>query len=140
MFGRVLPPLNGELKFLGKFGGGLVGGRGFSSRGFGSRDLSGGNNISSDSGLISSSRNSLLRTSGAASEKESTSTNSFSESDGQFLRKLNRGQKQTPFRLSTSSKASSSKAEGTRRTPTEETFLTAFFSFFRLISARPEAA
>jgi hypothetical protein len=45
-------------------------------------------------------------------------------------RKLNRGQKQTPFRLSASTKASSSKAEGTHRTQTEETFLTAFFNFF----------
>jgi hypothetical protein len=66
MFGRVLPPLNGELKFLGKFGGGLGGGRGFSSRGFGSRDLSGGSNISSDSGLISSSRSSLLANFGSS--------------------------------------------------------------------------
>jgi hypothetical protein len=81
-----------------------------------------------------------LRTLGAASEKESTSTNSFSEPDGQLSQKLNRGQKQTPFRLSVSTKASSSKAEGTRRTPTEETFFTAFFNFLRPIWARPEAA
>jgi hypothetical protein len=37
-------------------------------------------------------------------------------------------------------KASSSKADGTRRTPTEETFFTVFFNFLRLIWARPEAA
>jgi hypothetical protein len=32
------------------------------------------------------------------------------------------------------------KAEGTRRTPTEENFFTAFFNFLRLIWTRPEAA
>jgi hypothetical protein len=37
-------------------------------------------------------------------------------------------------------KTSSSKADGTRRTPEEETFFTAFFNFLRLIWARPEAA
>jgi hypothetical protein len=66
--------------------------------------------------------------------------NSLSEPDGQLSRKLNRGQKQKPFRLSASTKSSSSKADGTHRTPTEETFFTAFFNFLRLIWAKPEAA
>jgi hypothetical protein len=72
MFGRILPPLNGELKFLGEFGGGLVSNRGFSSKGFGSRSfgssggLSGGSNISSNNGLISSSRFSLLANFGSS--------------------------------------------------------------------------
>jgi hypothetical protein len=39
-----------------------------------------------------------------------------------------------------SAKVSSSKADGTRRTPVEETFFTTFFSFLRLIWASPEAA
>jgi hypothetical protein len=83
-----------------------------------------------------------LRTSEAASEKESISTNSFSELDGQLSRNLNlnRGQKQKPFWLSAPTKTTSSKADGTRRTPEEETFFTAFFNFLRLIWARPEAA
>jgi hypothetical protein len=37
-------------------------------------------------------------------------------------------------------KRSSSKADGTRRIPEEETFFTAFFNFLRLIWDRPEAA
>jgi hypothetical protein len=53
---------------------------------------------------------------------------------------LNRGRKQEPFWLPSSAKRSSSNADGTRRTPEEETFLTAFFNFLRLIWARPEAA
>jgi hypothetical protein len=53
---------------------------------------------------------------------------------------LNRGQKQEPFWLPASKKRSSSNADGTRRTPEEETFFTAFFNFLRLIWASPEAA
>jgi hypothetical protein len=53
---------------------------------------------------------------------------------------LNRGQKQEPFWLPSSAKRSSSNADGTRQTPEEETFLTAFFNFLRLIWARSEAA
>jgi hypothetical protein len=68
--------------------------------------------------------------------------NSFSELDGQFsqMLNLNRGQKQEPFWLSAPTKRSSSKVDGTRRTPKEETFFTAFFNFLRLIWASPEAA
>jgi hypothetical protein len=44
------------------------------------------------------------------------------------------------LRLSVSAKVSSSKADETRRTLTEETFFTAFFSFLRLIWASPEVA
>jgi hypothetical protein len=53
---------------------------------------------------------------------------------------LNKGQKKKPFWLPPSTKRSSSNADGTRRTPEEETFFTAFFNFLRLIWARPEAA
>jgi hypothetical protein len=53
---------------------------------------------------------------------------------------LNRGQKQEPFWLSAPTKRSSSKADGTRRTPEEETFFTAFFNLLQLIWARLEAA
>jgi hypothetical protein len=55
MFGRVLPPLNGELKFLGEFGGSLVGSRGFGSRGFDR-----GSDFGSISGLSSNSKCSLF--------------------------------------------------------------------------------
>jgi hypothetical protein len=62
-------------------------------------------------------------------------TNSFSEPDGQFSRKLNlnKGKKQEPFWLAASTKRLSSNADGTRRTPEETTFLTAFLDFLRLI-------
>jgi hypothetical protein len=65
VFGRILPPLYSELKLFGEFGGDFIpresGLRDIGSRGFGSNEgLRGGSNISSDSGLISSSRNSLL--------------------------------------------------------------------------------
>jgi hypothetical protein len=74
MFGRILPPLYGELKFLGEFGGGFIPRvsrwRDIGSRGFGSSGgFSGDSNFSFGSGLSSSSRYRLLGTSGAASEK-----------------------------------------------------------------------
>jgi hypothetical protein len=64
MFGRILPPLYGELKFLGEFGGGFIprtsGLRDIGSRGFGSSGgLNGDSNFSFGSGL-SSSRYRLL--------------------------------------------------------------------------------
>jgi hypothetical protein len=71
VFGRILTPLYGELKLLGEFGGGFIpresglryiGSRCFSSNG----GLSGCSNISNDSGLISSSRNSLLANFGSS--------------------------------------------------------------------------
>jgi hypothetical protein len=70
------------------------------------------------------------------------STNSFSEPDGQLYRKLNlnKGQKKEPFWLSASTKGLSSNADGTRRTPEDATFFTAFFNFLRLIWVSPEAA
>jgi hypothetical protein len=88
------------------------------------------------------SRTASLRTSGATFEKESMYTNSFSEPDGQLSQKLNlnKGQKQEPFLLPASTKRLSSNADGTRRTPKEATFFTAFFNFLRLIWARREAA
>jgi hypothetical protein len=65
VFGRILPPLYGELKVLGEFGGGFIpresGLRDISSRGFGSSGgLSGDSNFSFNSGLSSSIRDSLL--------------------------------------------------------------------------------
>jgi hypothetical protein len=67
VFGRILPRLNGELKFFGEFGGGLVSSRGFSSRSLGSSGgLRGGSNISSNNGLIGSSRFSLLANFGSS--------------------------------------------------------------------------
>jgi hypothetical protein len=65
MFGRVLPPLNGEFKLLGEFGGSFVSGatgRGnIGNRGFGSSgSLDGGSNLSSDRGLSSNSECSLF--------------------------------------------------------------------------------
>jgi hypothetical protein len=137
--------LNGEFKFLGEFGEASSReqvGREISAAGASAAAGDSAGAVASASTVVSSAAvgTTSLRTSGAASEKESTSTNSFSEPDGQLSRKLNRGQKETPFRLSASTKASSSKEDGTRRTPMEETFLTAFFNFLRLIRARPEAA
>jgi hypothetical protein len=80
-------------------------------------------------GISSSVRNYFFWTLGAASEKESISTNSFSELDGQCSRKLNlyKGQRKEPFWLG-SVKRSSSKVEGTRRTSEETTFLIAFLA------------
>jgi hypothetical protein len=56
-FDRILPPLNGEFKFLGEFGGSLVTGasgqRDISSRGFGSGGFNRGNGFSSNRGLRS---------------------------------------------------------------------------------------
>jgi hypothetical protein len=46
---------------------------------------------------------------------------------------LNKGQKKEPFWLTGSMKMLSSKAEGTRRTLEETTFLTTFLDFLRLI-------
>jgi hypothetical protein len=65
VFGRILPPLYGELKLFGEFGGGFIpresGLRDIGSRGFDSNGgLSGDNNISFNSGLSSSIRYSLF--------------------------------------------------------------------------------
>jgi hypothetical protein len=65
VFGGILPPLYSELKLFGEFGGGFIpresGLRDISSRGFSSNGgLRGGSNVTSDSGLFSSGRNSLL--------------------------------------------------------------------------------
>jgi hypothetical protein len=65
MFGRILPPLNGEFKFLGEFGGSLVTGvsgqRDFGSRGFGSSGgFNRGSNFSINSGLSSNNKYSLF--------------------------------------------------------------------------------
>jgi hypothetical protein len=93
MFDRILPPLNGEFELLGELRGsfvaGAIGQRDISSRGFGS---SGGfdssNGFSSSGGFSSNGASAAmtstasLQTSGAESEKESISTNSFSEPDG----------------------------------------------------------
>jgi hypothetical protein len=60
VFGRILPPLYSELKLFGEFGGGFIP-RESELRDIGSNwGLSRGSNSSSDSGLIISSRNSLL--------------------------------------------------------------------------------
>jgi hypothetical protein len=71
MFGRILPPLYGELKFLDEFGGGFIP-RVSSLRDIGSRDFgssggfSGGSNFSFNSGLINSIRYSLLANFGSS--------------------------------------------------------------------------
>jgi hypothetical protein len=64
-FGRTRPPLYSELKLFGEFGGDFIpresGLRDIGSRGFSSnRGLRGGSNVSSNGGLISSGRDSLL--------------------------------------------------------------------------------
>jgi hypothetical protein len=61
MFGRIVSPLNSELKVLGEFGGGLLSSRDFSNRSFGSNGgLSGDSNVSSNNGLLSNGRSGLL--------------------------------------------------------------------------------
>jgi hypothetical protein len=104
---RILTPVNSEFELLGKFR------RCFVMRVDGLRNS---NRSSSDRGSVAASRTTSFRTLGAASEKESMSTNSFSEPDGQFSRKLNhnKGQKQEPFWLAASTKRLSSNADGTR--------------------------
>jgi hypothetical protein len=70
-FGRILPPLNGEFKFLGEFRGSLVTGasgqRDIGSRGFGSSGgFNRGSNFSSNSGLSGNSKYSLFANLGSS--------------------------------------------------------------------------
>jgi hypothetical protein len=89
VFGRMLSPLYGKLKLFGEFGGGFIpresGLRDIGSRDFGGNGGSVGTVTSaSTAGAAAASGTASLRTSGATSEKESISTNSFSEADGQL--------------------------------------------------------
>jgi hypothetical protein len=61
MFGRIVFPLDSELKIPSEFGGGLVSSMDFSNRSFGSSGgLSGDSSISNNNGLLSSGRSGLL--------------------------------------------------------------------------------
>jgi hypothetical protein len=70
-FDRILPPLNGEFKFLGEFGGSLVmgasGQRNIGSRGFrSSAGFNRGNGFSSNSGFSSNDKYSLFANFGSS--------------------------------------------------------------------------